>query len=459
MATVTLRPNGDGYESNWTPNTGTEHYVLVDEATNDGDTSYVITTSTSAVNDLYTIETSDLFDNKIINSVKVYFSCKYGNIGSPVLTKPTVYALVRHGSSTTTASTGTETTDSYADGYYTWTYNPVTNLEWDKNDIDDLQIGIRSNAEEDGVDVNLPYVTQVWAVIDYSTRTKPMATLFSATLELAKIVGNVIESTTSAAGSTTTLVDTALPRTPPPDDAFNYGTLWFVSGDLAGKTAIVTDWVSSTKTFTFATQSSAPGASKRYAFVDKDWPRDVLRRAINQAIQSLGALPDLYTLATFVTVADQEAYELPSGVYNVKRVEIATSTSTPYYYIRHHHWVEKDGYIYFDTGFEIPDAGYLIRLTYEPQPAELDDDADTISDYIHPDLLKWEAAVNAYLWKQPNMGEGSAILERRLAYATQMAAMMKQLHKVPKMAKDVHLSPWASPSISDPDNEPNKVYL
>ena len=288
-----------------------------------------------------------------------------------------------------------------------------------------------------------------------------MATLFSATLDLAKILGNVIESTATG-GSTTTLVDTALPRTPPPDDAYNYGTLFFVSctqTDLNSTTAIVTDWVSTTKTFTVATLSKTVTAADRYAFCDKDWPRDVLRRSVNQAIQSLGALPDLYTLATFVTVANQEAYALPAGVYNVKRVEIATSTSTPYYYITHHHWTEKDGYIYFDTGFEVADAGYLIRLTYEVPSAELTTDAGMINNYIHPDLLKWEAAVNAYLWKQPNMGEGSAILERRLAYAVQMSQMMKQLHKVPKMAKDVHLSPWAGPTKSDPDNEPNKVYL
>ena len=289
-----------------------------------------------------------------------------------------------------------------------------------------------------------------------------MATLFSATLDLAEILGNVIRSTATG-GTTATLIDTGFPRNPPPDDAYNYGTLFLISCTqtaLNSTTAVVTDWDQApSPTFTFGTLSATITAADRYAFVDKDWPRDVLRRSVNQAIQSLGGLPDLYTLSTYVTVADQEAYALPSTVYNVKRVEIATSTSAPYYYIKHHHWVEKDGYIYFDTGFELPDAGYLIRLTYEVPSAELTTDAGTISNYIHPDLLKWEAAVNAYLWKQPNMGEGSAILERRLAYAVQMAQMMKQLHKVPKMAKDVHLSPWAGPTKSDSDNEPDKVYL
>lgn len=273
-----------------------------------------------------------------------------------------------------------------------------------------------------------------------------MATLFSATLDLAKILGNVVESTTSAAGTTATLIDTGFPRTAPPDDAYNGGTLWFISGALAGKTAVVTDWTQSSKTFTFATQTAAPGSGSRYAFLDKDYPRDVLRNAVNSAVQSIGGVVDTYTLATFVTVANQEAYALPAGVYNVKRVEIATSTSSPYSYRKHHHWTEKDGYIYLDRGFEEGSAGYGIRLTYIVQPSELTTDTGTtgtISDYIHPDLLKWTAAVYAIQWRIYALGDTNPILERRLAYAIQMEELMRQRHPVQKMAKDVHLAPWS----------------
>lgn len=274
-----------------------------------------------------------------------------------------------------------------------------------------------------------------------------MATLFSATLDLARILGNVIESVTSAAGTTTTLIDTALPRNPPPDDAFNYGTLWFISGDLAGKTAVVTDWANSTKTFTFATQSSAPGASKRYAYCDRDWPRDLLRQAVNMALQTIGGVTTQYTDATFITVQNQMAYTLPTGVYNVKRVEVATSLTAPYDYAIHHNWTETPTQIIFHEGFQIVREGYLIRLTYEALPGELDDDADTIDDRIHPDLLKWTAAVNAWMWKEPNMGDPNSLARQRLAYSIQMADSMKKMHRVPKMMTDPKLSRWMVENI------------
>lgn len=286
-----------------------------------------------------------------------------------------------------------------------------------------------------------------------------MATLFSATLDLAKILGNVIEGVTSGAGTTTTLVDTNFPRTAPPDDAYNYGTLWFITGDLAGKTAVVTDWTQSSKTFTFATQTAAPGASKRYAFLDKDYPRDVLRQAVNMALQTIGGVPDIYTLSTFVTVANQEDYTLPAGVYNVKKVEIATSTTTPYYYAPHYHWREIDGVIKFDTNTAPTSAGYLIRLTYVVQPSELDDDADTISDYIHPDLLKWTAAVHALMWKQPAMGEQVAHITQKLQYAVQMERMMRARHPLPTIPKSPHLSRWAGGNDDTYIDEVGKVRL
>lgn len=269
-----------------------------------------------------------------------------------------------------------------------------------------------------------------------------MATLYSATLDLAKILGSVMESTTTAAGTTTTLVDTSFQRNKPPDDAFNYGTLWFISGALAGKTAIVTDWTNLTTTFTFATQSAAPGSGSRYAFLDKDWPRDVLRNAVNAALQTIGGVPDIYTLATFVTVANQEDYTLPDGVYNVRKVEIATSDTAPYYYHTHYHWMEIDGVIRFKNGYAPTTTGDLIRLTYIVQPGELDDDADTISDYIHPDLLKWTAAVHALMWKQPAMGEQVAYIQQKLQYAVQMERMMRARHTIPAIHKTT-LSRWA----------------
>ena len=267
-----------------------------------------------------------------------------------------------------------------------------------------------------------------------------MTTLFSATLDLAKILGSVMEST-STSGTPTTLIDTAMPRTPPPNDAYNYGTIWFKTGDLEGKTAVVTDWDLGTFKFTFADMTdAAPG--ERYAFLDRDYPRDVLRQAVNTALQTIGRVLDVYTNATFVTVANQEDYTLPTDVYNVRQVELATSASAPYYYQKHYHWSEIDGVIRFKSGYAPTHAGDLIRLTYAIQPDELDDDADEISDYVHPDLLKWTAAVNALMWKQPAMGEQVAHITQKLQFATQMERIMATRHKISTINK-ITLSRWA----------------
>lgn len=274
-----------------------------------------------------------------------------------------------------------------------------------------------------------------------------MATLASATLDLARVLGNVIEGAATA-GAVTYLRDSNLPRTAPPDDAFNRGTIWFKSCTqtaLNGLTAIVTDWDQSDVQFTFATQAATITAGDTYAFIDRDWPRDVLRRSVNDAMTTLGGLPDEYTLATFVTVANQMTYTLPAGVYNVKKVEVASSTSSPYYYIPNYHWEEIDGNIRFLEGHEYPLAGYLIRLTYVVNPTEVTTDTGSISSYYHPDVLKWTAAVNAYMWKlggNTMMTDGVPIFQTRLTHAIQMAEMMKALHPMPRVPRDPKFSMW-----------------
>ena len=271
-----------------------------------------------------------------------------------------------------------------------------------------------------------------------------MATLFSATLDLAKILGSVMESMTTAAGSATTVIDTAMPRNSPPNDAYKFGTIWILSGTAIGKTGIVTGWATATGggTFTVTTLGDAPGTPVRYAFLDRDYPRDVLRQAVNTALQTIGRVLDVYTNATFVTVANQEDYTLPTDVYNVRQVELATSASAPYYYQKHYHWSEIDGVIRFKSGYAPTHAGDLIRLTYAIQPDELDDDATEISDYIHPDLLKWTAAVNALMWKQPAMGEQVAHITQKLQMATQMERIMATRHRISTINK-ITLSRWA----------------
>jgi hypothetical protein len=68
----------------------------------------------------------------------------------------------------------------------------------------------------------------------------------------------------------------------------------------------------------FATQSGACAASDHYAAATRNFPRYVLRQAINATLQSFAQLPLQDT--SLSTIAEQEAYTLPAGISNLKRV-------------------------------------------------------------------------------------------------------------------------------------------
>jgi len=261
-------------------------------------------------------------------------------------------------------------------------------------------------------------------------------TLFSISLALAKVLGNVRSSTTTAAGSATTIVDST--RTEPAD-FWNDGTLWITSGTHSGKSRKITDWALSGTTFTIPTTTTAAGSGVSYAVIDGNWPQDKLVEFVNRALVEIGDVPQ--TDASLTTTATLEAYALPTGVYNVRQVEIASELDTPYYY-QHQHgtWVEREGTLYFASGREPQEDDFLIRLTYMAPHAALTTDATTISDYIHADLLVWTAAVHAWRWRT-QMGRGDEPTNT-LFYqeALARAERERRLHPIPRPIKAVRNS-------------------
>ena len=167
MATVTLRPDGAGDDTNWTPNTGA-NYAAVDEASNDADTTYVARDGTE-VDDLYAIATDAALTGATISNVRVYASGKYVESGSGVLSvSPTLKIGVKSGG-TEYWDDGDTITSSYADYYQDWDTNPADSAAWEKADIDALQVGIRSaRTTGTGSKKRVPYVTQVWVVVTYT---------------------------------------------------------------------------------------------------------------------------------------------------------------------------------------------------------------------------------------------------------------------------------------------------
>lgn len=239
-----------------------------------------------------------------------------------------------------------------------------------------------------------------------------MATVFSILLETARDLG-ALRSGVATTGSTTTLTD---PLMTAPDDFFNGGTIFFLDGDNGGRSAAVEDWTLSTHVLEFLVQPYTIARGDRYAVMDgKQYKREDMIAAINQALLEIGPFDRIDE--TLVGVDDQEFYTLPTGVWNVKRIEIAAAATNVG--AVHYQWRELGGKIRFLDN--LPATGEVIRLIYEQVhwnvtlPTDeitdgMDDiigdevgyggpmvslDIDAITDQAHPALIAWTAAMRA----------------------------------------------------------------
>jgi hypothetical protein len=216
-----------------------------------------------------------------------------------------------------------------------------------------------------------------------------MTTLADATLALAEIAQYAMRGTATG-GSATTLIDTA--RTEP-NDQFTNGTIWLLSGNNIGKSAIITSWDLATHTFTFAILTLLCAAGDLYAAVSQDYPKSALIQSINQVLRNT-FLPQVDI--TLVTVADQEEYALPTGVSDVRRVEIAQSDATPYDYLESRNWTETNGKLVFDTDSAPGTASMKIRITWAKPHAILSTDTGVVDARINTDWLVWHAAADIF---------------------------------------------------------------
>jgi len=162
---ATFRPNAAGDLSDHTPVGDTENYLCVDEETADDDTTYVEHPGAGTYTDLYNIpnHTADQFGT--INSVTIYARIAPHSVDW--------YACVKtHG----TVYEGFLTYDagsSYKNYSYTWNTNPYTGSNWTWDEIDNLQIGVKSYYNA----ANVAKCTQVYAVVTYGdTRPKVCVT-------------------------------------------------------------------------------------------------------------------------------------------------------------------------------------------------------------------------------------------------------------------------------------------
>lgn len=225
-------------------------------------------------------------------------------------------------------------------------------------------------------------------------------TLFQATLDLARTIMNVWESTATG-GSTSTVVDSSIFQ------ASNYfsddgkGTLWLKLSTVASK--VITGHTTTTLTFTPA-QAGAVAAGNLYAAAPGTYPKWVLIQAINAAITEIGLLPYQKQVTA---VADQESYTSSHDAVfaeHIIGVEIANDSAAPYSWTHHGRWRQEITgstptlTLIFDEG-AIPANAYPMQIHYLAAHPEVKLDSDIIHPAIMPERLRWEAAVHALRWR------------------------------------------------------------
>jgi len=213
-------------------------------------------------------------------------------------------------------------------------------------------------------------------------------TLDSMILEVARAMGIAYDGTATG-GTTTTLIDTVnlLER----DDFYNKGFIMFLSGANKGVVKTISDFVNSTATISWSGAIAAVASGVEYVATSPEFPYTKIKAALNEVLKRS---PFLQSNETLTTTADTVAYDLPANVYNIKRVEVAQDTSSPYYYVTYFNWKERNGQIIFDNIY-FPVSGYKIRLWYECPHGELPS-AGVLRPTIDPDWLKWAAIAWLY---------------------------------------------------------------
>jgi len=162
-ATQTRRPTGDNSSTGtWVAKSGGSYFVEVNEATADGDGSYIDCTSTGR--NLFNFPVFSVPAGATIQNLTVYFSAR--RVGGPADLGTT---LLIGGIISDEAASLTSLTNSYPGSPYSHSYsnNPKTGVAWTTNEVNGLQaFGIYTTD-------TTPRCTQVYAVVTYTVSNSP----------------------------------------------------------------------------------------------------------------------------------------------------------------------------------------------------------------------------------------------------------------------------------------------
>ncbi len=162
----TVRPDGAGDETNIAeqyPASGA-HWDKVDEATSDGDSTYVQTNG-GWEEDLYSVANHTAPSGASINYVRVYMVAR--SLNTPGQTSAYVHIKTNGVEYNGTEET---VTTSYATYSYQWNNNPQTGSPWTWSEIDNLQagVGLRQGATGGPPFQRYTRCTQVYVEVNYT---------------------------------------------------------------------------------------------------------------------------------------------------------------------------------------------------------------------------------------------------------------------------------------------------
>jgi hypothetical protein len=202
-----------------------------------------------------------------------------------------------------------------------------------------------------------------------------MTTVFDVTLRAAGLCKNVRRG--AATGGSTTYLDD-LGASGRPDDYYNGGTLWFITGNNAGKSTAITDFVSSSGRFSHATLL-ANATGNTYAALPASITKGAWIEALNAALADCATVQ----VSTDITATGADSYPLTVADERVFRVDI-TSGGAP----RPHFWWTALGQqLIFDKN--PPAAGDTITVRAYGNPARVTVDGDTVPAAMDLARLAW----------------------------------------------------------------------
>lgn len=192
-----------------------------------------------------------------------------------------------------------------------------------------------------------------------------------------------VVSTTTATGTTTTLIDTSIVN---PDDFWNYGQILLITGTNAGSARFIADWVQSTGTFTLTKPTANSIASDVEYEAHSIFSADDKNEAINEAILSAELRWPNYTENSSLTMTTGTfEYSLASfnpaieRLFGIDEILYQETAGKPYVHLDNRWWKVRDnGGTLTLVLHKIPVNGANMRVRYRARPNILNSDSDVL---------------------------------------------------------------------------------